>query len=161
MGVNSFADLNWRVMKLLAIGCLGVALISMPVLCVAQDADAKVVLRSLPSELSPSLVLTPQGAERLAPAARIDNQLPLRSELEIPTWSRSQSLALLWATTIACVAMGTSCAPMPPAPTPITPPGSESWQRVGCKTPDSCGWLWTSPIPGVFVTAAEHGHNRP
>ena len=52
-------------MKLLAIGCLA-ALISMPVLSAAQDVDAKVALRSLPSELSPSLVLTPQGAERLA-----------------------------------------------------------------------------------------------
>ena len=136
-------------MKLLAISCLA-ALTSMPVLSAAQDADAKAALRSLPSERSPSLLLTPQGAERLAPAARIDNQFPLRSELETPTWSRSQSRALLWATTIACAAMGTSCAPMPSAPTPITPPGSESWQRVGCKTPESCGWLWVPAIKGPY-----------
>jgi hypothetical protein len=90
-----------------------------------------------------------QGAERLAPAARIDNQSPLRSELETPTWSRSQSLALLWATTIACAAMGTGCAAMPSAPTALTPPGSESWQRAGCKTPETCGWLWVSPINGL------------
>ena len=141
-------------MKLLAIGCLA-AVISMPVPSAAQDADAKAALRPLPGEGSPSLVLTPQGDERLALAARIDNHLPLRSELETPMWSRSQSFALLWATTIACAAMGTSGAAMPPAPTPITPPGSESWRRAGCKTPDSCGWLWTSPIPGVSVTAQQ------
>ena len=138
-------------MKLLAIGCLA-ALISVPFPSAAQDADAKAAIRSLPSERSQSLVLTPQGAERLAPAARIDNQLPLRSELETPTWSHSQSLALLWATTIACAAMGTSCAAMPPAPTPITPPGSESWRRAGCKTPETCGWLWVSPIPGPYLS---------
>jgi hypothetical protein len=135
-------------MKLLAIGCLAV-LVSMPVLSAAQDADAKAALRSLPSERSPSLVLTPQGAERLAPAARIDSQLPLTFELETPTWSRSQSLALLWATMIACSAMGTGCAPMPSPPTPITPPGSESWQRAGCKTPETCGWLWVPPVNGL------------
>ena len=146
--------LNVEMVKLLAIGCLA-ALISMPVPSAAQDADARAALRSLPIEESASLVLTPQAAERLAPAPRIDGQLSLRSELETRTWSRSQSRALVWATTVACVAMGTSCSPMPPAPTPITPPGRESWQRVGCKTPDSCGWLWASPIPGVSVTAQQ------
>ena len=136
-------------MKFLAIVCFAV-LGSMPVVSTAQDVDARAALRSLPSERSPSLVLTPQGAERLAPPARSESQLSLRSELESPGWSRAQSLALLWATTIACGAMGSSCALMPPTPTPTTPPGSESWQRVGCKTPETCGWLWAPAINGPY-----------
>jgi hypothetical protein len=138
-----------RAMRIIVVVCL-VILASTPGGTSAQTADANEASRWVPSERSPSLVLTPQGAERLAPAARIDNQLPLRSELEAPTWSRSQSLALLWATTIACAAMGTGCTPMPSAPTSITPPGSESWQRVGCKTPETCGWLWTPAIKGPY-----------
>ena len=136
-------------MKFLATLCL-VALASTPVVSTAQDVDAKSTLRSLSSERSPSLVLTPQGAERLAPPTRSADPLSLRSELESPGWSRAQSLALLWTTTIACAAMGSSCALMPPAPTPTTPPGSESWQRVGCKTPETCGWLWGPAINGAY-----------
>lgn len=136
-------------MKSLAILCFA-ALVSTPVVSTAQDVDAKSTLRSLSSEQSPSLVLTPQGAERLAPPTRSPDQFSLRSELESPGWSRAQSLALLWTTTIACAAMGSSCAPMPPAPTPTTPPGSESWQRVGCKTPETCGWLWGPAINGPY-----------
>ena len=58
----------------------------------------------------------------------------------MPSGSRAQSIALLLTAHIACAAMGTSCALMPAAQTSITPPGSESWQRVGCKTPQACGW---------------------
>jgi hypothetical protein len=136
-------------MKFLAFVCF-VVLASAPVVSTAQDVDAKSTLRSLSSEKAPSLVLTPQGAERLAPPTRSPDQLSLWSELESPGWSRAQSLALLWTTTIACAAMGSSCVPMPPAPTPTTPPGSESWQRVGCKTPETCGWLWGPAINGLY-----------
>ena len=135
----------WHRMKFLAIVCLA-GLVSTPVVSTEQDVDAKPTLRSLSSERSPSLVLTPQGAERLAPPTRNPDQLSLGSGLESPGWSRAQSFALLWTTTIACAAMGSSCALMPPAPTPTTPPGSESWQRVGCKTPETCGWLWKPAI---------------
>ena len=136
-------------MKFLAIVCL-VVLGSTPVVSAAQDIDAKAPLRSLLSEGSPSLVLTPQGAERMVSPKRRQSPFSLRSEVEAPGWSRGQSLALLWATTVACAAMGSGCAPMPPAPTPTTPPGSESWQRGGCKSPETCGWLWTPAINGPY-----------
>jgi hypothetical protein len=126
-------------MRLLAIVCIA-ALGLVPVVSGAQDLDAKAALRSLPSERSSSLVLTAQGAERLAPPVRSESPLSLRSEWDTASVSRAQSLALLLTAQIACAAMGTSCALMPPAPTAITPPGSESWQRGGCKTPQACGW---------------------
>ena len=136
-------------MRFLAIFCLAV-LGSTPVVSAAQDVDAKAALRSLPSERSPSLVLTPQGAERLAPPARNESQSSLRSELESPGWSRAQSLALLWTTAIACSVTRLGCVAMPPVQPQITPPGSESWQRVGCKTPETCGWLWAPEISGPY-----------
>ena len=136
-------------MKFLAVVCL-VVLASAPVVSAAQDVDARAALRSLPSERYPSLVLTPQGVERLAPPTRSETQFSLRSELESPGWSRAQSLVLLWTTTIACAAMGSGCAPMLPTPTPNTPPGSELWQHAGCKTPETCGWLWRPAIAGPY-----------
>jgi hypothetical protein len=141
---------DWNWMKLLVIACLAV-LGSTPTVSAAQDVDAKAALRSWPSEGSPSLVLTPQGAERLARPERREGQLSLRSELETPGWSRAQSLALLWATTIACSAMGSGCSAMLPAPTSTTPPGGEPWQLAGCKTPETCGWMWKPVIPGPYV----------
>jgi len=137
-------------MRLLAIVCL-TALGSTPVVSAAQDVDAKPALRSLPSERSPSIVLTPQGAERLVPPARGENQMSLRSELETPGWSRAQSLALLWTTTIACSAMGSGCSAMLAAPTSTTPPGGESWRLAGCKTPETCGWMWKPVISGPYL----------
>jgi hypothetical protein len=128
-------------MKFLAIVCLGV-LGSAPVISTAQNADASATHRLLPSDRHPSLVLTPQGAERLAPSARSESQASLRFELESPGWSRAQSLALWWTTFLACGAMGSSCALTPPPPTPSIPPDNESWRRAACKTPDTCGWLW-------------------
>src|SRR5262245_17972459 len=136
-------------MKFLAIVCV-VVLGATPIASAAQGADPQDAVRSLPSERSPSLVLTPQGVERLAPPTRNQTQSSLRSELESPGWSRAQSLSLLWTMAIACAAMGSSCAPTPPAPTPTTPPGSESWQRVGCKTPETCGWLWAPAVNGPY-----------
>jgi hypothetical protein len=135
------------VMRFLAIVCLAV-LGSTPLVSAAQVVDAKAALRSLPSERSPSLVLTPQGAERLAPPAPSESQLSLRSELEPPEWTRAQTLALLWTTAIACSVTRLGCVAMPPAQPQITPPGSESWRRVGCKTPETCGWLWAPEING-------------
>jgi hypothetical protein len=126
-------------MRLLAIVCITV-LGSVPVVSGAQVLDARTTLRSLPSERPFSLVLTAQGAEHLTPPARSESPLSLRSEWEAPSGSRVQSLALLLPAQIACAAMGTSCALTPPARTSITPPGSGSWQRVGCKTPQACGW---------------------
>ena len=136
-------------MKVLAVACLAVVG-AMPIALAAQGIDAQDAIRSLPTEESPSVVLTPQGAERLAPLNPRNAQALLRSELETPGWSRAQSLALLWTTTIACAAMRSGCAPMPPAPKVITPPGGESWQRVGCKTAEACGWLWTPAIGGPY-----------
>ena len=126
-------------MRFLAIVYIA-ALGSVPVASGAQDLDAKAALRSLPSERSSSLVLTAQGAERLTPPARSESPLSLRTEWETPSGSRAQSLALLLTAQIACAAMGTSCALMPSTRTAIAPPGSESWQSVGCKTPQACGW---------------------
>jgi hypothetical protein len=126
-------------MKFLAIVCMAV-LGSVPVSSGAQDLDTKTALRLLPNDRTSSLVLTAQGAERLAPPARSESPLSLRSDWETPDGSRAQSLALLVTAHIACLAMGKSCALMPWAQTAITPPGSESWQRVGCKTPEACGW---------------------
>lgn len=137
-------------MKIVAIVC-GVILGATPIVSAAQSPVAQDTVRPSPNETSLSLVLTPQGIDRLVPPMRSEAQAPLRSELEAPGWSRAQSLALLWTTTIACAAMGSRCAPMPPAPTLATPPGSESWQRVGCKTPETCGWLWVPAIKGPYL----------
>jgi len=136
-------------MKFLAIVCAAIVGAT-PIVSAAQVAGAQDVVRSLPSESSPSLVLTPQGAERLIPPTRSEIGPSLPSELEAPGWSRAQSLALLWTTRIACAAMGSGCASLPPAPTPTTPPGSEPWQRVGCRTPETCGWLWVPAINGLY-----------
>jgi hypothetical protein len=37
----------------------------------------------------------------------------------------------LWTTAIACSVTRLGCVAMPPVQPQITPPGSESWQRVG------------------------------
>ena len=136
-------------MKFLAIVCVAV-LGSVPVVSGAQDLDAKAALRSLPSERSSSLVLTAQGAERLAPPASSEGLSSLRFELEPANWTRAQSLALLVTAAVACSVTRLGCVAMPPAQPPITPPGSESWQRVGCKTPETCGWLWAPAINGPY-----------
>jgi len=139
------------VLKFVAIVCLAV-LGSAPVMSAAQDVEARTALRSSPSERYPSLVLTPQGVERLAPPARSETGLSVRSELGSPGWSRAQSLALSLTTTIACAVMGSACAPMLPTPMPATPPGSELWQLAGCKTPATCGWLWGPAIGGPYFS---------
>ena len=130
---------NWAVMRLLAIVCLAI-LVPTPLVSAAQDFDTKAALRSLPSETTVSLVLTPQGAERLAPPARSEGQLSLLPDFETPGHSRALSLALRLAAEIAWLAMGASYEVMPPAPTAVISPGSSSWQRIGCKWPEDCWW---------------------
>jgi len=128
-------------MRFLAIVCLAI-LVPTPLVSAAQGFDTKAALRSLPSETTASLVLTPQGAERLAPPARSEGQLSLQPEWEAPGHSRTLSLALQLAAEIAWLAMGARYELMPPAPTAVIPPGSSSWLRVGCKSPQDCGWPW-------------------
>ena len=130
---------NWAVMRFLAIVCLAI-LVQTPLVSAAQDFDTKAALRSLPSETTTSLVLTPQGAERLAPPARSEGQLSLQPEWETPGHSRTLSLALRLAAEIAWLAMGASYELMPPTPTAVIPPGSSSWWRVSCKLPEDCRW---------------------
>ncbi len=136
-------------MKILTTVWLAVLVLA-PVVSTAQDVDARADFRSLPSESSASLVLTPQGAERLARSERVEGPLSLPSELETPRWSRAQSLGLLWATTIACSATRLGCVATPPAQAQIPPPGSESWREVGCKKDETCRWFRRPVIEGQY-----------
>jgi hypothetical protein len=130
---------NSAVMRFLAIVCLAI-LVPTPLVSAAQDFDTKAALRSLPNETTASLVLTPQGAERLASPARSEGQLSLLPDFETPGHSRALSLGIRLAAEIAWLAMGASYAVMPPAPTAVISPGSNSWQRIGCKWPEDCLW---------------------
>jgi hypothetical protein len=125
-------------MRALAIAT-SVFFLTAPAVCSSQNADVKFVLRDLPREGTPSLVLTPQGAERLAAPRRSEDMLQAVFYLEAPAWSRGRAWALYYATLIACGAMGSACASLPEASrTSPTPPGSEPWRLIGCKTPPDC-----------------------
>lgn len=94
---------------------------------------------------TPSLVLTPQAIERFAGPAR--EQHSLKPDDGLRRWSSTQHMAVLWSTAIACTAIGSGCAAMPPMPTLLTPPGGEAWRLAGCKSAETCNQLWKPSIP--------------
>lgn len=130
--------LDAQIMRALAIAT-SVFFLTAPAVCSSQNADLKLVPRDLPSEGTPSLVLTRQGAERLAAPRRSEDMQQFAFDLEVPAWSRGKAWALYYATLIACGAMGSACASLTEASTTSpTPPGREPWRLIGCKTPPDC-----------------------
>lgn len=130
--------LDAQIMRALAIAT-SVLFLTAPAVGSSQNADLKVVLRDLLGEGTPSLVLTRQGAERLAAPRRSEDMQQFDFDLEVPAWSRGKAWALYYATLIACGAMGSACASVTEASTTSpTPPGREPWRLIGCKTPPDC-----------------------
>lgn len=130
--------LDAQTMRALAIAT-SVLFLTAPAVGSPQNADLKVVLRDLPGEGTQSLVLTRQGAERLAAPRRSEDMQQFAFDLEVPPWSRGKAWALYYATLIACGAMGSACASVTEASTTSpTPPGGEPWRLIGCKTPPDC-----------------------
>jgi len=103
-------------------------------------------LRAVDPSISASVVLTSQGVERQARVVRGESPAgPVKKEVEAPTWSSGQTWLLGIATTIACNAFLSHCARLSP-PTPLTPPGSESWRIEGCKSENACpAWMYPPP----------------
>jgi hypothetical protein len=102
-----------------------------------------------------SVVLTPQAAERLAARPGAATQANTSGEASVAQLTRTQTTALLWATSIACGALGLACSPMPPPPTATTPPGAEAWRRAGCRSAETCGWLWQPQLPAPSAAASD------
>jgi hypothetical protein len=116
-----------------------VLFLTAPAVGSSQNADLKFVLRDLPGEGATSLVLTRQGAERLAAPRRSEDIQTFAFDLEVPAWSRSKAWAFYYATLVACGAMGSACASVTEVSTTSpTPPGREPWRLTGCKTPPDC-----------------------
>jgi hypothetical protein len=108
---------------------------------VAPDSRAGSVIGT------PSLVLTDQGRERHIGAASPEPAVaPIKWDFQQPTLPSGQHWLFGLATMIACNALQSGCARMPPAPTPLTPPGGESWRLNGCTSPNTCpAWMYPPP----------------
>lgn len=102
--------------------------------------------REVDRSISASVVLTPQGVERHARAVPGPSlAIPNKADVEGPTWSSGQIWLLGIATIVACNAFSSHCAGLS-TPTPLTPPGGESWRIMGCKSENTCpAWMYPPP----------------
>ena len=132
-------------MKRILASLLAKALMAAVAVGAAEGGASEV--RAVDRSISASVVLTPQGVERQAravpgPSLAIPNKADV---VEGPTWSSGQTWLLGIATIVACNAFSTHCAGLSP-PTPLTPPGGESWRIKGCKSENTCpAWMYPPP----------------
>jgi hypothetical protein len=131
-------------MKQILASFLATSLMAAVAVSAAEGGASEV--RAVDRSISAAVVLTPQGVERQARAVPGPSPaIPNKTEVGAPTWSSGQTWLLGIATIVACNAFFSHCAGLSP-PTPLTPPGGESWRIKGCKSENTCpAWMYPPP----------------